>query len=405
MSSRRASSRWSRQPRSSGSSARCSAVGQVGAVGVGRLEQHVEVADRAQPRGDLAEALAVGLRPARLGTPRRRRATRRAAAGSRRASRGAPRRSLPSRVPASRASIRARWKRRTLRPASATWSSARTPGVLPTTRRGAASASRACGGRPLRSAASGAGSAPGVGSRSGSSPGSAPPAVRPRRRSPGSGAARRRVAAGLSAGPSGRLDVRLASSARNAAARLPRLPGRRLDRRQRRLELRTRRRRRGPGRRRGSASSALERGLVALDQLDLELDEPLDDPAPGDDIDLVEAQLDDRVADWSFRLRRSWRIVTTSTSGASPHCSRISERASDGGQSRGPAVRSAGPSSSSRRWAPDRRRSPAERLDRHGRALRRLAQPGREPGPGEGAVGGVEVAVLELGRADRRDRR
>ena len=54
-------------------------------------------------------------------------------------------------------------------------------------------------------------------------------------------------------------------------------------------------------------------------------------------------------SNWSFRLRRSWRIVTSSTSGASPHCSRISERASEWGQSRGPAVRSAGPSSSSRR--------------------------------------------------------
>ena len=44
--------------------------------------------------------------------------------------------SLPSRVPASRATIRARWNRRTLRPASARWSSARTPGDFGTRIRG-----------------------------------------------------------------------------------------------------------------------------------------------------------------------------------------------------------------------------------------------------------------------------
>ena len=44
--------------------------------------------------------------------------------------------SSPSRVPPSRSSIRAKWKRRTLRPASASGSSPVTPGVLPTTRRG-----------------------------------------------------------------------------------------------------------------------------------------------------------------------------------------------------------------------------------------------------------------------------
>ena len=38
----------------------------------------------------------------------------------------------------------------------------------------------------------------------------------------------------------------------------------------------------------------VEPGLVALDELDLELDEPADDPAPGDRVDLVEADLDGR---------------------------------------------------------------------------------------------------------------
>ena len=36
--------------------------------------------------------------------------------------------------------------------------------------------------------------------------------------------------------------------------------------------------------------------LVALDQLGLELDEAVDDARAGDDVDLVEAQLDARVA-------------------------------------------------------------------------------------------------------------
>ncbi len=45
-------------------------------------------------------------------------------------------------------------------------------------------------------------------------------------------------------------------------------------------------------------------------------------------------------------------MVTSSTSAASPASSSTSERASEAGHSMGPAVRSAGPSSSSRRMAP-----------------------------------------------------
>ena len=96
--------------------------------------------------------------------------------------------------------------------------------------------------------------------------------------------------------------------------------------------------------------------------------------------------------------------MTSSTSGASPHCSRISDRASDGGQSRGPAVRSAGPSSSSRRWAPaspDRRASDLTETVVPFAVWRSRAA---KPGPGERAVGRVEVAILELRRADRADR-
>ena len=35
-------------------------------------------------------------------------------------------------------------------------------------------------------------------------------------------------------------------------------------------------------------------------------------------------------------------------------------------------------------------------LDRDGRALRGLPEPGREPGPSEGAIGGVDVPILDL---------
>src|SRR4029079_6076844 len=46
----------------------------------------------------------------------------------------------------------------------------------------------------------------------------------------------------------------------------------------------------------------------------------------------------------------------------------------------------------------------ADRLDRNGGALRVLPQAGGKPGPGERSVGRVEVAILELGRADGADR-
>ncbi len=93
--------------------------------------QDVEVADGPEPGGDRAEPPAEPLRPLRSeavaedapGGPLRRVATRIAWSSSG---------SLPSRVPGSRSIIRARWKRRTFRPASARWSSAVTPGVLPT---------------------------------------------------------------------------------------------------------------------------------------------------------------------------------------------------------------------------------------------------------------------------------
>src|SRR6266550_4015136 len=38
---------------------------EVGAIGVGGFEQHIEIADRPKPRGDLAQAVAVALRAPR----------------------------------------------------------------------------------------------------------------------------------------------------------------------------------------------------------------------------------------------------------------------------------------------------------------------------------------------------
>ncbi len=143
MSSTRASSRWSRQSARSGSSARCSVTGQVGPVLVGGLEQDVEVAHGAEPRARSRAGRSGSASSGRAGTTRRRPATPRAGGASRRASRGAPRGRCRSRVPASRASIRARWKRMTLRPASATWSSAVTPGGLADDRRGGVGGRRA----------------------------------------------------------------------------------------------------------------------------------------------------------------------------------------------------------------------------------------------------------------------
>ena len=106
----------------------------------------------------------------------------------------------------------------------------------------------------------------------------------------------------------------------------------------------------------------------------------------------------------SMRFRRSCRIVTTSTSGASPQSSRIRERASEAGQSRGCAVRSAGPSSSSRRWTLPCRATNG-RLHSDRRALGGLPQSCGEAGPSERAVDRVDVAVLDLrgpnGRAGR----
>ena len=136
MSTTRAASRWrapvGEQRLERGRSAACELL----LVGLAGLDQHVEVAHGAEVAGDLLEPALVAGRPLLRRRRRRTPATPPAADASRRASRGAPRCPCPSRVPASRATIRARWNRSTLRPASARWSSARTPGVFGTMSRG-----------------------------------------------------------------------------------------------------------------------------------------------------------------------------------------------------------------------------------------------------------------------------
>ena len=93
-------------------------------------------------------------------------------------------------------------------------------------------------------------------------------------------------------------------------------------------------------------------GLLALGQLGLELDEPLDDAATLDHIDLVEAQLDTRRGRAQLALAAEladrdaldeWRVAGVLDDEG---------LASDAGQSTGGATRSAGPSSSSRCMAP-----------------------------------------------------
>ena len=256
------------------------------AVGVGRLEQHVEVADGAQPGRDLAQRVRWRLASGPAGTPRRTRATRRAAGASRPACRGAPR--DPSRRacrPRGRASAR---------------SGSAGPCARPR-RRGRRRARRASCRR------SGAG-------RSDSAVRHEPAARGPRRRGVGGGSAASALPSRRLGGSSRRPSRRVAGPRSSAGAApssgsirpgtRPRAcrDGRRcLDRRQRRLELRARSTAPSSGSVARTACDPVERAPRRPDQLDLELDEPVDDPAPGDGIDLVEAQLDDRVV----RLRAS----------------------------------------------------------------------------------------------------
>ena len=149
---------------------------------------------------------------------------------------------------------------------------------------------------------------------------------------------------------------------------------------------------------------ALERGgeveqpaLVAADELRLELDPAVDDPASGHDVDLVQAQLDRRrvvaqespAAELADRDDLDQRRIAAHLE---------DDRARIGG---GPFARPGGPVGPALELlAPMRPRvaggSSRRRLDRDERLARRHPQAGREAGASKGAVGRVEVAVLEL---------
>ena len=93
----------------------------------------------------------------------------------------------------------------------------------------------------------------------------------------------------------------------------------------------------------------------------------------------------------TIRLRRSWRIVTSSTSGASPASSSTSERASDAGHSSGPA-RPVG--RALELLAPDRPAGalrPRERLDRDDRAAARSGGAGPRTRPARSAPSAVST--------------
>ena len=288
----------------------------------------------------------------------------------------------PVRVPASLASIRARWKRSTLRPASARMSSRGDARRLAHHERGAAAwrprggrqslggSGRLAGGwllgsrrrarerggfgRAVRRRSPGAGSPGGAaggslvaGSQAGFLPGPGPdgPRAAAGPAPPGPARAWRRLGRQVA----GRRRAGRARSSSAAARRPPAAPARAPG------TGRSRARRRRPRRRRA--------------ELDLERLVGERSRAP---------QLADR---------------DDLESGASPACSRTRARAGDDGQACGSSERSAGPSSSSRRWSAARRRRRLDREDGHRRAA---PQPGRVAGPRERAVGRVEVAVLHL---------
>ena len=278
--------------------------------------------------------------------------------------------SAPRRVPASLASIRAKWNRSTLRPASARMSSAVTPGVLPTTRRGG----------PGGSVVSvGVGAVPGPVRRR-PSPRTLPratslvprrpcrhrrnhptaPGRRPRPVASRSGClARGRSGDGASASVSGAAAAgseafgagrrrRRVRRGRRGFARRPATSGRVPAAASARSSLepvsgarsgsaaRTPAARRGRRHDRGAAraSSSTNRSTTR--------------PAATTATSSSESSTS-AVSSASVRVRRSWRTVTSSISGASPACSRTSARAGDAGQACGSSETPAGPSSSSRR--------------------------------------------------------
>ena len=166
--------------------------------------------------------------------------------------------------------------------------------------------------------------------------------------------------------------------------------------RERRFELA---RHRPPQRRLGieGRSERLQLLLVALRQLGLELDEPIDDPAAADDIDLVETELDAALAGLELalatQLAHGHELDQRRIPGMLEHQrSCVRGRPIDG---RPDAV-----SRSFEFLASDRTAGPIgsrQRLDRDDRLAAGLAKPDGEAGPAQGPVRRVDVAVLHLG--------
>ena len=411
---------------------------QVGPIGVGGLDQDVEVADGAEAGGHLAQPAAMLLRPLgpeRLaedpprgalaarrdahpvevlridpvagpgllgdhlarggsggpsGRPRRRGRRRgRRASCRRRGGAGRPRRGRSAAVDVGR-------RGRRLRPSPVGLRRAARGDVGATAAAGgleAAAASRSVDAVAAHVAAAGVAIRPrGLGLVGRPLGGRLELGERPPRRSP------RSAAAAATFGADWLIVER--STRRRAALRL-RFGSAAATARERRLELG----RVGRGEARVGRERPVDLGetrLVAAHQLDLELDEPADDPAPADGVDLVEAQLDRRAvaledplpAELADRDDLDERRVAALLE---------DQRAGIG---RRPVARMGGPVGRALELlaamdvaGPD---APNRRLDRDRRRLRRLAQPGGEPGPGHRPVGGVDVAILDLGRADRR---
>ena len=308
----------------------------------------------------------------------------------------------------------------TLRPASAMWSSEVTPGVLPTTRRRSAGTPSSMSslitsdelGMTSRCSAAGQGLGRGgpirgplrwslVGRAVTSRGGLGGRGLRLRRcrrcaRRPGSGPT---VPDPRRTGSHGR---RLTRRCLGLGRGVPARPG--LDRGHRRLELAP-----GRGRQRRVRGEHLgqhrEPLLGALDQLGLQLDEAVDDARPGDDVDLVEAQLHSRIAvahdPLAPELPDGHQLDERRVARQLEHeRARVRGRPFDG--ARRPIGRSLEllPAHGAAGTL-----GPGQRLDRHDGALAGLAQPDREAGLGQRPVRGIHVAILELRRAQRGRRR
>ena len=150
--------------------------------------------------------------------------------------------------------------------------------------------------------------------------------------------------------------------------------------------------------------------LIALHQLGLELDEAIDDPRAGHDVDLVEAQLHPGLAVAHDPL------AAQLADGDELDQRRVPGQLQDQrtGIRRRPLERSRRPIRGSLELLPTngaaRATGSRQRLDRDDRVAPGPAKADRKARPGQRSAGGVHVAVLELGRpggraaAERADR-